>query len=103
MSLIETIKKQVTLMKKSAADGLLAVEKHGDTELSKFRMSKCNECPHKKMENGEPVCGVCGCYLDIKIHCLTNRDKHGKVQITHCPIGRWDDAEFAETNGKINT
>lgn len=102
MGLVDKIKRQVTLAKKSAADGLLAVEKHGDQELADFRMSKCNECPHMELENGEPVCGICGCYLDIKIHCLTNRDFKGRLQVTHCPIGRWGDKELAETNGAID-
>lgn len=63
-------------------------------ELAEWRMSVCRACPDFKPKNQK--CGVCGCYLEIKTACYTNRNpKKMRTEFTHCPNGKWNDKELA--------
>ena len=80
--------------KKVGAKALLAVEEHGFENLSEWRMNICQSCPNFRAESLQ--CGVCGCYMDIKTTLATNRNPHalGRIEVTHCPQGRWNDAHI---------
>ncbi len=67
------------------------------------RMEVCFSC-EKRNEN-ENVCNVCGCFLDLKTSAKTNWNARKlRNEITHCPLGRWNDKEIAnlyrEMDGK---
>lgn len=76
---------------KVSAKTLLSIEEHGNNDLTKTRMSICNSCDRFDPEHQQ--CGVCGCYMDVKTTLLTHRNPKafGRIEITHCPIGKWGD------------
>lgn len=80
---------------KAGAKAALAVEEHGDQALTDARMETCRGCPRFEAESQQ--CGVCGCYMDIKTKLLRNRNPHamGRIEVTHCPEGRWGDLKIA--------
>ncbi|MCA9366771.1 hypothetical protein KC887_00700 [Candidatus Kaiserbacteria bacterium] len=82
------------VLKKSAAAALSAGE-HNNPALTIARMNTCKACPNFNKETLQ--CGVCGCYMDVKTTLLRNRNPYamGRVEVTHCPEGRWGDAEIA--------
>lgn len=78
---------------KLAAKKVLAQEPVDDLEASR-RMAICNACPSLIIEGLR--CGECGCYLEIKTRCKTNRSfARPNGEITHCPLGKWGDIEIA--------
>ena len=87
---------------KQLAKITLAVEEHGVPELSEFRLNICRACENfeKEMEQ----CGVCGCFMDIKTTLFTNRNPHaaGRIEITHCPLGKWMDKHIANAYRKAD-
>lgn len=58
-----------------------------DLETIKLRQEACMGCD----KNVNNVCQVCKCYIDLKVRSKVNRDKKGKKEITHCPLGKWND------------
>jgi len=96
MNVIENIKKV-------GAKALLAVEEHGFEGLAQWRLSICQACPKFKEETQQ--CGACGCFMDIKATLATNRNPHamGRIEVTHCPEGRWNDAHIANIYRKIDS
>jgi hypothetical protein len=58
-----------------------------DLETIKLRESACNSCEN----NINNVCKICDCYIELKVRSKVNRDKLGKKEITHCPLGKWND------------
>lgn len=81
------------LMGKAAA-GLLVVEPLNNPELTEFRRDQCWECPNRDPKN--LTCNICKCFLEEKTLSLTNRTKKFGIEITHCPIGNWNDIEIVE-------
>ncbi|HQU61468.1 MAG TPA: hypothetical protein PLU64_19805, partial [Saprospiraceae bacterium] len=63
--------------------------------LTIARMNACRACPNFDKESQQ--CGVCLCYMDVKTTLLRNRNpyKGGRIEVTHCPEGRWGDIEIA--------
>ena len=58
------------------------------------RMEVCLACEHR--DDKANKCGVCGCFLDLKTTCATNWNaKKLRNEVTHCPLGKWDDLEIA--------
>lgn len=73
------------------ADALI-VDKKVSKEVAEWRMSICQACEHRN----DNKCGVCGCFLDLKTKSATNfNPKRMAYEVTHCPLGRWDDEEIA--------
>jgi len=89
---------------KAGAKAVLSVEEHGDPVIEEFRMQTCIECPNYLSDSKQ--CAICGCFMDVKTTLLRNRNPHagGRIEITHCPEGRWGDLEIAnhyrELDGK---
>jgi hypothetical protein len=81
----------------------LLVESETTDQIAGERMAVCMTCEHRKEQ--ENKCGVCGCFLDLKTKAESNvNPKKGRIEITHCPIGKWGDLEIAnfyrELDGK---
>ena len=72
-------------------------------DVAKERMRVCFGCSSR--DEKENVCGECGCFLDLKTGAKTNWNaKRMRNEITHCPLGKWNDKETAnlyrEMDGK---
>ena len=74
---------------------ILKVEPLNDPELEKERYDKCRSCDKYDAKNDK--CSVCGCFMEIKtpLKYNINPKKMGRVEITHCPLGKWDDKDIA--------
>lgn len=81
-------------MMKAVANELIVVEEIEDEEIKQMRRETCNGCKYR--DRPADMCKVCGCFLDLKIKSKTNRNKQGKIVVTHCPKGFWDDEEIAK-------
>lgn len=82
-----------TLIEK-AAKGLLVVEEIDDL-TAQMRMAICTGC--ERFNSERTTCDECGCFLNIKTKSRTNRRlSDGKIEITHCPLGKWFDHEVVE-------
>lgn len=84
-------------IEKIAAKTLLVQEEVPD-EIAVDRLAVCLQCPHriKAKDPDDEKCGVCGCYLTIKVKCKQNRSKERpNGELTHCPLGKWGDKEIA--------
>ena len=78
---------------KVAANAALVVENVDDT-TAEWRMGICLRCD--KLDKMDMRCKVCKCYLEIKTTTKTNRNpKKLRYEVTHCPLGKWDDLETA--------
>lgn len=85
---------------KIAADKIL-VESYVSEETAKFRMDVCLSCPLLSLSDYR--CKVCRCYVEGK----TPSEKHynlkkRRMEITHCPLGKWNDLEIANEYRKID-
>lgn len=80
---------------KTAAKLTLSVEKHNIPELTEFRINTCNRCD--RFESEDKTCGVCGCFMDVKTELFSNINPItlGRIEITHCPLGKWMDKHIA--------
>lgn len=58
-----------------------------DLETIKMRENACKGCEN----NVNNICQICECYIDLKVRSKVNRNKKGQKEITHCPMGKWDD------------
>lgn len=87
---------------KGIAKLTLAVEYHNLPELAEFRMNVCRACEHFESEMEQ--CGKCGCFMDIKTRLFTNRNPKnaGRIEITHCPLGKWQDKHIANAYLKLD-
>lgn len=69
-----------------------------DEETKKLRQEACESCPKKIHDkHGHAKCSVCKCYLKIKHKSKKNRrvDDPKFVEVTHCPLGKWNDEHIA--------
>lgn len=76
------------------AGGVLVIEETTDFALINFRREQCVACPN--MDKKNKMCKICTCFLSEKTKSITNRTLTGEVQVTHCPIGNWNDKEIAD-------
>jgi hypothetical protein len=70
----------------------------GDTfvteQEAQQRLDICNRCEDLLSDRS---CKHCTCYVDIKAEMKTNINPRTlKYEITHCPIGKWNDDEVKE-------
>lgn len=85
---------------KIAADKVL-VESHVGEDVSSFRMEKCMGCSLISKEDFR--CRVCKCYVEVKTTSERNYNlKRKRNEITHCPMGKWNDLEIANQYRKID-
>jgi hypothetical protein len=81
--------------KKLAAEVVL-VKDHVDESTRAMREQACRSgCPHFGEKYKE--CLQCGCMLDVKWKAKTHRNPKaaGRTEVTHCPLGKWNDVEIA--------
>ena len=72
-----------------------------DEATAEKRMQACLGCD-KRIE-AQNKCGACGCYLDLKTKTSVNRNiKKMRNEITHCPLGKWDDKDTANIYREID-
>lgn len=72
-----------------------------DPEIQKFRMSVCLQCEKRDTESNK--CKVCKCFLAVKTDTAENLNpKKLRYEITHCPLGRWNDLETANQYREID-
>lgn len=72
---------------------IVFVKEYVTQGIAEMRMQVCEMCPNMKAGK---MCGVCGCFLEVKTKSLTNRSKKRPGgEETHCPLGKWGDKEIA--------
>ena len=77
------------------------VKEHATEKEAKERFSVCLSCPAR--DEKQNVCGECGCFLDLKTGSKTNWNaKRLRNEITHCPLGKWNDKEIANAYREID-
>ena len=85
---------------KLAADKVL-VEAHVSEDTAAFRMGECMACP--RLDKEHMRCKVCKCYVEVKTTSERNfNPKRLRNEITHCPLGKWNDIEIANEYRKID-
>lgn len=80
----------------------LKVEPLDDPKKTEWRKEQCRKCDKYDAENDK--CTVCGCFIDIKSELKYNHNpkKWGRIEITHCPLGKWDDMDIANMYRKVD-
>lgn len=69
--------------------------------VAEFRMSRCLQCDRR--DETENRCRVCKCFLAAKTLSAENMNvRRRRAEITHCPLGRWDDLETANAYREID-
>lgn len=72
-----------------------------DPATQQFRMSRCLQCDRRDAEANR--CKVCKCFLAVKTDTEENLNPDRlRYEITHCPLGNWDDLETANYYRKID-
>ena len=70
------------------------VKEKVDSDTADARFDVCLKCEYRNPE--ENKCMVCGCFLDLKVNSKVNwRPAKNRNEITHCPMGKWNDKEIA--------
>jgi len=77
------------------------LDSYEDQNVIEFRKATCNSCVYRdKLKN---KCQICKCDLSLKWTTKKNRNKKtGRVEITHCPYGFWNDLQIAKIYNKKN-
>ena len=79
----------------------LIVKEEVDIETADWRFGICLKCD--KRDPDENTCMACGCFLDLKTSSRVNwRPSKNRNEITHCPLGRWNDLEIANEYRRID-
>lgn len=80
---------------------VLETEPLNDDELKAKRLSICNSCPNL---DSDRRCKICTCFVDAKVGIKVNKNplKLFRSEVTHCPIGKWDDKDLANHYRKID-
>ena len=92
----------ITEIQKALATELLAVEKHNSEELTQTRLAICGGCPN--FDSEKKKCKACGCFMEVKATLLKHRNPKafGRIELTHCPEGKWSDKETANAYRKLD-
>lgn len=70
-------------------------------EEAATRMRVCLNCD--RCDEAENKCLECGCFLDLKTGAKTYWNaKRMRNEITHCPLGKWNDKETANAYREID-
>ena len=60
------------------------------------RLNVCSSCEFLREKEEMKICGVCGCFLELKAASLINiNHRKRRIEITHCPLGKWNDRWIA--------
>lgn len=72
-----------------------------DNKTTNERMAVCLQCDKRDVEANR--CKICKCYLAVKTNTAENLNPlKGRYEITHCPLGKWNDLEIANEYRKID-
>jgi hypothetical protein len=82
---IEELKKDI--VKFAIIVEQLDEREEADKATIEMRKKACEGCD----KNVNNKCIACDCYLELKVMTKVNRDKLGRKEITHCPLGKWED------------
>ena len=84
----------------SKIGSLLVEEPLNNPIIEEARKNKCRgsadikPCLFYKKDTDQ--CKVCSCFIDVKASAKTNYSlKKNEIEITHCPMGWWEDADIA--------
>lgn len=78
---------------KFGAKHVLEVKELKDKVIVDMRLETCNGC---KFLTKKRSCIHCGCFVDVKATMEVNiNPKTMRQEITHCPIGKWNDVEIS--------
>lgn len=81
-------------VKKDLIKAIIVAEKlnprdKADLETIEMRKRACESC----VNNIDGECRICKCLIDIKTETKVNFNiKKMKYELTHCPLGLWEDA-----------
>ena len=93
MNLIEQIKHYLA--------SEIIVKEYVDAETAQQRFSVCLKCDDR--DPVENKCKVCTCFLDLKTGSRVNwRPSKNRNEITHCPMGMWNDKEIANEYRRLD-
>ena len=77
------------------------VQAQTDDDTAGKRLSVCMSCEYRNEKKNK--CNKCGCYIDLKAAAAENwNPKKMRVEVTHCPMGKWNDLEVANHYRKID-
>lgn len=74
---------------------VLEVQGLNDDDIKNERLKTCEYCPMMDKENRR--CKICTCFIDAKVGIKINKnpDKGMRKELTHCPLGKWNDKDVA--------
>lgn len=64
---------------KDTAEHIVGGAKNVSEEEFERRMGVCNSCIHLVKEKDKDICGICGCYMNVK----------AKWKTAECPKNKW--------------
>lgn len=81
---------------KKGAEIMLLHEPLNDTNESDRRLNICKSCDQYNAKRDK--CTECSCYMSVKTPMLKHKNpaKLGRIEITHCPLGKWGDSIIAD-------
>ncbi|HNC36748.1 MAG TPA: hypothetical protein PLD32_09285 [Saprospiraceae bacterium] len=76
---------------------VLEVEPLTDDVLRQDRLRKCEGNAGLCFDAENRRCKICTCYVEAKASIKVNRNplKGMRHEVTHCPLGKWDDKGLA--------
>ncbi|MEP7197274.1 MAG: hypothetical protein ABI851_12200 [Saprospiraceae bacterium] len=81
---------------------VLEVERLNDKGLEAERLATCEGCP--MMDKINRQCKICTCFIDAKVGIKVNHNplKLFRPEVTHCPLGKWNDKDLANHYRQID-
>ena len=71
------------------------------SEVKKARQEVCNACERRDQVANR--CKICKCFLAVKTGTAENLNPTKlRYEVTHCPLGKWDDKEIANQYREID-
>ncbi len=87
--------KAINSIERYIAEALITTGDDVSDDVMEWRLYVCRDCEHADWHSNK--CTVCGCFLDLKAKSRVNWNlKKFRKEVTHCPLGKWNDADLAE-------
>lgn len=82
---------------KTIANEVLVERRIKDKQVIVWRKAVCISNGDTCFNSKDRICTKCECYIDAKatMEIHTNPAKGFRSQVTHCPLGLWNDLEIA--------